>query len=71
MKSTVYLYNVEPSELSEMKYKDALEYKVKNGKILYNELWFSDRDPKRKFHVLKAVRHTEKLLFELTDSSTF
>lgn len=71
--TTQYLYNINPKELIDMKYKQALEYKLFHAKELYHTMMLQKRntsynDDERSHYVWKAMIHTQKLLDELHDS---
>ena len=79
MKSTRYLYDIEPSELEQMEYREALEYKQAMAKKLLHRIanesdqlfkTGSDRDRlqqlwNRQKNVYDAMIHTERLIEEL------
>ena len=71
MKTTRYLYNIDPVELTRLAYKDALEYKVSNGIKLLKQLATESRKchtvyiEQRYQDVEKAIKHTKGLLDEL------
>lgn len=67
-KSTQYLYNIDPSELTNMPYKEALEYKRFCANELVKRLikpHFTERNDVRLNAVLKARSFNDKLLKEL------
>lgn len=68
MHSTQYLYGIDPAELENKFYFEALEYKRQSGIKLYRLLFLNhdrtDEEDKRMFYVEKALRHTEKLIGE-------
>lgn len=68
MKTTNYLYDIEPSILKGLEYETALKVKLNAGKDLLSRLvqvHYDLRDDERVYEVYKAIRHTEKLLEEL------
>lgn len=70
MKTTEYLFGINPEELDNKFYYEALDYKLQKAKELYNKLYDSGKkDHKtrdRMFYVLEAVDHTRKLIEERT-----
>ena len=67
MKTTEYLYGIQPTELDNKFYYEALEYKLDKGSQLYRELYPNSKDKEtndRIFFVLKALDHTRELLEE-------
>jgi len=73
-KSTQYLYGIDPLELENKFYKEALQYKLDSAKKLHVELYGKDRTygsdiHKRLFYVQKAIKHTEMLLYELSHAN--
>ena len=68
MKTTEHLYGIESSILSEMPYKEALEFKLKSATQLIQSLYHVEmgkRDDNRIDEVFDAIDFTEKLLKEL------
>ena len=68
MKTTVYLYNVNPSKFANLPYTDALNYKITAAKQLLTELikpHYSERDSYRINSVIDAIKHNKQLLEEL------
>jgi hypothetical protein len=68
-KSTLYLYGIEPMEFEDMRYRDALEYRIAKAKELIGELQevtFRERDDNRIRNCLKAIQHNEMLLGEIS-----
>jgi len=66
MKSTIYLYGVQPEEFADMPYKEAIRFKHIKAKELHKKLFTSEiDDSKRQFYVFNAIKHTEQLLREL------
>ena len=70
MKNTQYLYGIEPKELENKLYFEALRHKRDSGVRLYRKL-FLDHDKTEEahiqmFYVAKALKHTEKLIEEIT-----
>ena len=64
MKTTKYLYGVDLQFLSDMRYFDALKYKLDSAKKLYWKLYEEAGDPIRMFHIEKAMNHTQQLIDE-------
>ena len=68
MKTTEYLYGIQPEELKDMLYFDALKYKYDACTRLFRKLYLTDRKTDEQnlqlWHVTKAQEHTEKLLLE-------
>jgi len=72
MKTTQYLYDIDPVELTRLAYKDALEYKVSNGIKLLKQL----ATESRKYHTQeledrylsteKAIQFNKELIDELS-----
>ena len=73
MRSTKYLYGIDPHELKGMEYEEALRYKYDSGTKLYGKLFKTHGRTKhenqvrhdRMVHVAKANEFTKKLLEEL------
>ena len=68
MKTTQYLYGIEPEELDNKYYFEALKYKLEVGSKLYKSLYKIKKQTKeesdRTFWVLDAIDHTRKLIKE-------
>ena len=64
MKTSEYLYGINPEELDDITYWNALRYKIEKGTELFRELYTSNNDNHRLFYVNKAMLHTRKLLEE-------
>jgi len=68
VKTTEYLYGIQPKELKDMLYFDALKYKYDACTRLFRKLYLTDRKTDEQklqlWHVTKAQEHTEKLLLE-------
>lgn len=68
MHNTSYLYGLQPNELEDMFYFDALKHKKHMGTRLYRKLFLkhdkTTEDETQMFWVAKALKHTEKLLEE-------
>lgn len=67
-RTTQYLYDIEPTEISDMPYKEALKYKLSNAKELIHTLHMSEfdyRDEERIREVFDAIELTEYLIREL------
>ncbi len=69
MKTTKYLYGIEPESLDNMGYWEGLRYKITNGISLFRHLYKSGKDQDRCFWVNKAVDHTRELLKERDEQS--
>ena len=67
MRSTQELYDCDPSEFVDMPYCEALRYKLKKGRELFERLFLEDIEHERQFYVYKAIRHTEGLLREVEE----
>ena len=67
MKSTQYLYGLDPKDIAELPHLKALKLKRTSGKNLYIELYKSGEDDERRFYVEKALRHTEVLIKEIEE----
>ncbi len=71
MKTTQFLYGINPSELENKMYFEALIYKLEAGKKLFRKLYYtknrSDKQNIRYHYVTKAINHTRELLEERTD----
>ena len=73
MKTTQYLYGIEPVELENKFYLEALKYKLESGMKLHKEIYLSNssygsEEHNRLFYVQKAIAHTRKLINELEDN---
>ena len=84
MLTTKYLYGISPEEFANLKYKEALEVKLKSAKELFGVLCGQEEDLYRngakysmeKVSVLrlrlkrvaKAIKHTEMLIEEIKDA---
>jgi len=73
-KTTQYLYGINPSELENKFYKEALQYKLESGRHLHMKLYnetkaYGDETHRRLFYVQKAIQHTSMLLEEITNES--
>lgn len=67
--STFYLYGITPQDLIGKEYFEALEFKKEQGTNLYRRLYHTRRDNAedvQMHYVLKALKHTQKLLDERT-----
>ena len=68
MKTTQYLYGIEPEELDNKYYFEALKYKLESGSKLYKSLYEikeqTKKESDRTFWVLDAIDHTRKLIQE-------
>ena len=67
MRSTQELYDCDPSDFADMPYREALRYKLRKGRELFERLFLEDIEHERQFYVHKAIRHTEGLLRELEE----
>jgi len=69
MLKTKYLYDVDVTEFQDMPYKEALVFKLKAAKTLFDELYliphFSERNESRVDAVYKALKFNRKLLAEI------
>lgn len=68
MKTTQYLYNLEPSVLADMPYKQAIQLKKQKASELLKELHqpgFMEQDDERIKAVYKAEKFNTQLLEEL------
>ena len=68
MKTTEYLYGIDANILTDMNYKEALNYKLKSAKQLISSLHkieMGHRDEKRIDDVFDAIDFNDKLLMEL------
>ena len=68
MKTTEYLYGIQPKELKDMLYFDALQYKYDACTRLFRKLYLTDRKTDEQnlqlWHVTKAQEHTKSLIEE-------
>lgn len=68
MLGTKYLYNIEPEELDDKLYYEALSHKLHHAKELCNELYYNPRktylEQVQLFMVRKAIKHTIGLIEE-------
>jgi len=69
MQSTKYLYNIEPSELINLNYVDAIHFKLNSAKQLIHHLiydfHYSERDEQRISAVHSTQSFNRNLLTEL------
>ena len=68
MKTTKYLYDIEPSTLISMNYEEAIRFKLHAAKELISKLVQVDydlRDDQRVHDVFDAITFNENLLKEL------
>jgi len=70
--TTQYLYGIQPNELENKFYYEALQYKLDAAKKLHVELYnlphsYGDEVHIRLFYVQKAINHTQNLLNEKTE----
>jgi len=71
MHNTRYLYNINPQELTDLSYPNALTHKLNSGKQLLHTLMevpFQTRDDERVSAVHKAIKHTMYLINELKET---
>ena len=71
-KSTEYLYDINPTVLADMPYKQALEYKVSSANVLLATLLvphYSIRDYVRIADINRAIKFNQSLLSELKEPS--
>ena len=71
-KSTTYLYDIDPTILADMPYKQALEYKVSSANVLLAKLLaphYSVRDYVRIADINRAIKFNQSLLSELKEPS--
>ena len=67
--STQYLYNIQPTELADMLYPEALQFKIDSAKLLLSQLYephFTERDIVHISAVYRAIKFNEALLKELS-----
>jgi len=79
MRSTVYLYGIQPEEFIHLNYIDAIRYKLSKGTELYEKLYTLENQGyangstyddlkelrERSKAVYKAIEHNRKLLREV------
>lgn len=68
MKSTKYLYDIDPEIIRDMPYETALEFRIYCCKALLKklvEVHYTTRDDIRINHVMDAEKFNQKLLNEL------
>ena len=68
MKTTKYLYDIEPQTFIHIQYHKALEFKIKKAKELLHKLLepeINDRDENRIDAVYNAIEFNKKLLNEI------
>ena len=68
MHTSEYLYGIDPSTFAEMPYREAIEFKIKQTKLVIHELLeidFMIRDDERLHAVIKAQSFNNELLDEL------
>ena len=68
--STQYLYDMDPTILADMPYKQALEYKVSSANVLLAKLLaphYSVRDYVRIADIHRAIKFNQSLLSELKE----
>ena len=66
----MYLYNINPTILADMLYKQALEYKIASANLLLAELLiphYEIRDYERITDVHRAIKFNQSLLAELKE----
>jgi hypothetical protein len=69
-KSTAYLYDINPTVLADMQYKQALEYKLSSANVLLAKLLvphYSIRDYERIANIHRAIKFNQSLLSELKE----
>ncbi len=69
-KSTTYLYDIDPTVLADMPYKQALEYKVSSANVLLAKLLaphYSIRNYVRIADINRAIKFNQSLLSELKE----
>ena len=68
-KSTMYLYNIDPKQLVDMTYLEAIKFKIVSARALLKDHLlvphYMSRDTKRINAVYKAIKFNEALLDEL------
>ena len=68
-KSTMYLYNIDPKQLVDMTYLEAIKFKIASARALLKDTLlvphYMSRDTKRINAVYKAIKFNEALLDEL------
>ena len=68
--STQYLYDINPTVLADMQYKQALEYKISSANVLLAKLLvphYSVRDYVRIADIHRAIKFNQSLLSELKE----
>lgn len=68
MHTAEYLYNIQPSQLANMLYPDALEFKIQSAKQLIGKLiepHYFERDDHRIAAIQRAIKFNQSLLEEL------
>ncbi len=71
-KSTTYLYDIDPTVLADMQYKQALEYKISSANVLLATLLvphYSVRDYVRIADINRAIKFNQSLILELKELS--
>lgn len=67
--STMYLYNIDPKQLIDMSYLEAIKFKIVSARALLKDHLlvphYMSRDTKRINAVYKAIKFNESLLDEL------
>ena len=66
----MYLYNINPTILADMLYKQALEHKIASANLLLTELLiphYSVRDYERIADINRAIKFNQSLLSELKE----
>lgn len=67
--STIYLYNIDPKQLIDMSYLEAIKFKIVSARALLKDNLlvphYMSRDTKRINAVYKAIKFNESLLEEL------
>jgi len=72
MKTTTYLYSIQPAQLTNLSYQSALEFKITSAKQLIAtliEVPYQTRDDVRIHAIHKAIKHNQLLLDELSSES--
>ncbi len=70
--STQYLYDINPTILANMQYKQALEYKISSANVLLATLLvphYSVRDYVRIADINRAIKFNQSLISELKELS--
>lgn len=68
MKSTQYLYGIDPAKFIQLSYIDAVHNKIAAARVLLNELYkepYMTRDSHRIRDINNAIKHNERLLIEV------